>query len=382
MALPNLRLFGNENGFIKRDYLDFNFAALGGVASQFNFVPLVNDGVYTTGAGTDNTAALQAALAAISTAGVGGTCLYVGPGIFKLTSQVIIPDGVSIIGTGKWSTIFFCPTSFSNTGGLFRTASTGSGSPTNFSGVGILAQNGGCSGTGLVSVKNGMCIRDIWSSGYANAIALSNTDNFLSDFIIELCTTGVFVTESNVNMTHGEVFGCSIGVQVSNNAGVGGIGAVTLSNVRATQCPLNGFIVSAGRNVQLTGCSVDHVNGGQFVNGGLVVSGGSAGVNISNFRGKLGTQSGTGAAGILVDSSSDVTISGGQVTGWQDGVRVQNACIRVSTSDVQASNNLRRGIYMVGGDQISAVGNQCFNNGSAGAVTEDRKSTRLNSSHW
>ncbi len=328
----------------------------------------VADGNYTTGAGTDNSAAFQAAINSLPTTAGGGE-IFIPKGVYKLTTQITIPDGVQLVGTGKWTSILFCPNAFSNAGGLVASSVVAT-SPTGISGVGVLAQLGGCTGAAIVSTKNGFFVRDVWVNGFATGVTLSNTDNFLTDFAIEVCTTGIAVGESDVNVSNGVVYGCAQGALVSNNAGVGGLGTVVFTGVRATQCSQSGFIVSNGRNVQIVGCSADHVNNGQFTTGGIVVDTSSE-VTIIGFVGKLGgVNPSTIGVGIkCLNGSTNIVISGCKLTGWLDGIS-QSGCTGVAISGNMSKANGRYGINDTAGDQISITGNNCSNNGTLGSAID------------
>jgi hypothetical protein len=323
---------------------------------------LVNDGNYFTGAGTDNTPILQAEINKLAVDG--GTCLVIPQGIYKLSSQVTVPSGVSIIGQGKWSTILFAPNAFANNGGLIRINGTG-GFPTNLSGVAVLAQVGGAAGAGIVSVKNGVFIRDVWVNGFTSycGIILSQTDNFLSDFAVEICAFGIYVTESDVNISNGTVYDClQHGVLVSNNATVGA-GAVHVDNVRATQCPQAGMTVSTGKNVIFTNCSAAHNNSGQFVNAGIYILS-SSNVTVNSFHGNLLNAPSTTGIGIRVEVSNDVNITASNLSGWDIGIR-ETSCDKVIIGDNICAGNRSVGIYAAAGNNISIVSNLCSGNGTA-----------------
>lgn len=323
---------------------------------------LIADGNYATGAGTDNSALLQAAINLLAT--TGGGVLVDDGGIYKLSSQVVWPDGVSFIGSGKWSTIFFCPTAFANTNGLWRISGS-NGFPTCHQGFSLLAQTGGSGGYGLVSVKNGVFIDDIWVNGFltGSGIKLSNTDNFLSNFASEQSQQGVEITESSVNVQHGTVYECTQGVLVNNNASVE-TGRVTLTSIRASSCPQSGFVVSSGKNVTMNSCSASHINNGRFsVAGVRCVS--ATNVLIDGFSGNIGGTASTTADCISIDSASiGVEISNPEIIGWRDGISTSGT--RVTISGGSSRLNGRHGANLNGGVTVKVNGLDTSLNGLTG----------------
>ena len=295
----------------------------------------VADGNYGTGTGTDNSPFVQAAIDALSI--TGGGIVFVPGGIlgqanssYKLASQITVPSGVSLVGLGKWSSIFFAPTAFANAGGLIRLNGVG-GNPTNLSGVGVIAQTGGAGGYGIVSVANGTFLRDLWVNGFTSGagVRLESTDNFLSDFTIELCSHGLQCLESHQNISHGVLFGnTGTSALISNNASVDA-GPVIFNSVRATGASPMGFQVSGGKNVIFNGCSATHDN-----NAGLATKAFSAEASSSNviFNGCiakiLGAVSATGL-GFHVSASDNIALNGNTATGFDIGLKIQGGSTKV-----------------------------------------------------
>ena len=321
----------------------------------------VADGDFATGAGTNNSAAFQSAINSLTSPLNGGKALYIPAGVYKLASQITIPSGVSVVGDGPWNSIVFCPNAFANTGGLIRLNGAG-GPPTSVSGLGILAQTGGASGYGLVSVANGVLLDWLWVNGFAVGIQLSQTDNFLTNFASELNTTNLYITETDVNVSNGTVYGGTNGVTVANSSSVGN-GRVHLVGVRATTCTQNGFYLGPAKYVDVTGCSASHVNNGAFSASGITVNT-STDVSIVGFNGSLGTTS-TTSTGIKIVASTRVSVNGGQVRGFLDGVSA-SASGDVSINAVQATANGRSGVYLNGGTRITVSGCTARSNGTAG----------------
>lgn len=337
----------------------------------FNYFPTVMaqgavaDGDYSTGAGTDNTAVFQAAINALETGG--GGVLYIPPGIYKLSSQITVPSGVSIIGAGMWSTILFCPAAFADNTGLVRINGTG-GYPTKFSNLAVLAQTGGSGGIGLRISKNGVFVSDVWVGGFiTNAgIYIENTDVFVSNFVSELNSVGIAITEGAVNISDGTLYGNQIGLEADNSASAEAT-TINISNVRANQCLLIGFDFADSKNLQISNCAASHPNNGQFATAGIYVNGGNN-VSISNFVGNLGTTSST-ATGISLNNVASVIINGANLFGWVDGIACTGtgSTSKVIISNVSSQLNGRYGISVSSGDAVNITGNVCNNNGLAGA---------------
>jgi hypothetical protein len=322
----------------------------------------VADGNFATGAGTDNTAAFQAAINSLTLPGNGGRSLYVPAGVYKLVSQITVPSGLSIIGDGMWNSVLFCPSAFGNTGGLVRCNGTG-GPPTIISKLGVLAQTGGASGWGLVTVANGTFIDTVWVNGFAVGIHLASTDVFLTNFAAELSGTNVYITESDINVSHGTVYGGTQGVVVNNNASTGN-GRLHLSNVRASSCDQTGFYVGTSKNVNIADCSASHVNLGKLTVAALKIES-ATDVVVNGFNGSISGTASTTSQGIYALSSLRVVITGCTTTGFLDGIIV-NASDDVVIDGNLSQLNGRYGIAAFAG-RVAITGNVSRTNGTAAA---------------
>lgn len=327
--------------------------------SYFNGVA---DGNYTTGAGTDNSALLQAAIDELDENG--GGVLHIPHGIYKVSFSIKVPSGVSIIGDGKWSTIVFCPTTFVDTTGVFHFNGAG-GYPTNFKGLAVLCAAGGCLGAGVTSTKNGVFISDIWINGFQYGMILNSTDNFLSDFAIELCSPyGLVVNNTHINIQQGTLYGCQIGFTVGNELS-NEEGEITVMNVRANNCGQTGFeAVNNSKHVTFIGCSVTHTTTEKFTSAGFKVSN-SKDIKIIGCEAAIKTGKSLTAKGLDIGNSSDIIVNGFKGYGWLDGVSIDN-CMNLSITSSHLRNNGRNGIKVNAGDRISVDANHCIENGTAG----------------
>ena len=322
----------------------------------------VADGNFATGAGTDNLAAFNLAIATLATSG--GGVLRIPAGIYKLSAQLQVPSGISILGEGPWATILFCPTAFSDATGLVRVNGSG-GYPTRLSSFAILAQTGGCTGNGLVSVKNGTFMDNLWVNGFGIGVTISQTDNFLDSFAVELCTTNIYITQSDVNISNGTVYQGAVGMLIANNSAVGN-GRVHVSNIRATQQQQNGFTVSTGKQVMFEGCSASSDSAASFLTSAAILVDTSTDIVINGFSAKIGgTPSTTGTGIKFIGGSSDCVVNGSKLTGFVDGI-TEISCSRITVDGCQLANNGRSGMYLSNGTNIVVTGNQCYNDGTAG----------------
>lgn len=326
----------------------------------------VADGVPATGAGTDNTAAFQRAIDVAAEFGsAGGGVVYVPAGVYKLNSALEIPPGVTVRGDGKWSSLLFCPSAFSDTDGLIQFNGAG-GPPAGFVSMGVITQTGGSGGNGIVITSNGTFLNDLWVGGFASGrgVILNSTDVFLENFAIELCLYGVEVLQVHINVINGTLYSCSAaGALIANNSSVEN-GRVVFDAIRATDCAQDGFLVSAGKCVTFTGCSSIATDNTKNTNAGIRVDS-SSDVVVDGFAGRVtGTVSAAGA-GILLNSSTDIAVSGGKVRGFQDGLRV-TSCSDVSVTGGNYRLNGRRGVYASAGDNINISGVVASDNSESG----------------
>jgi hypothetical protein len=352
---------------------------LGARARLFNYIQDVGgiaDGNWSTGAGTDNSTMLQNALNKLATSG--GGSLIIPPGQYKLASQIVIPDGVSLLGSGKWNSLFFCPTSFATTGGLIR--ASGGTAPGTFSGFGVICF-GGCAGYGIVSAKNGFTTRDVWVTGFGVGIQIAQTSNALHDFIVELCTSaGVYLTEASTNVSFGEIYQVSAhGILVSNSAAAD-FHPILIDTVRAEECGQTGFNMSSAKEVSLVNCSATHSTNAKMATGGLVIDS-STGIRADSFIGRLGTTSTTGD-GILISNSSNINIGGSTVIkGFRDGLSISGGS-GVTVVGMHCTNNGRHGANLQGGTEFAITGGRYSYNGlTAGGVGVNTNNSATDSVH-
>jgi hypothetical protein len=319
----------------------------------------VGDGVIATGAGTDNTAAFQAAINSVSTYGT----VIVPNGIYKLSSQITIPSGKALRGMGGYATILLAPAAFV-ADGLVKANGAG-GPPTVISDLTVTSQTGGAGAAsiGIHAAANGTLISNVWCAGFASNITLANTDVVLQNSVSEVSRTGgtgVSITSSSVTVADCVIYDCYLGLSVSSVAFVAG--TVSVTNVRTSACTYAGFAIDSSSNVSLTNCSACHNNIGRYTFAGLYMST-SSNVSITNFIARLGSGPSTTARGISCSASSNVTIVGCQITSFDDGIYVSGGGL-VQISSCALLNNNNRGIYVAGSGQAQINNSTCITNGS------------------
>jgi hypothetical protein len=324
----------------------------------------VSDGVIATGTGTNNTSFFQAAINSVASGG----SVYVPQGVYLCQSQITVPSGVSILGDGAYVSII-CTNSAFNSDGLLKLNGAG-GAPTTISGIGILAQNGGAgvNSIGINSDVNGAFLDNLWVSAFKTNIVLAGSDNFLTSTISEETVSsgvGISINDIAVTVSDCTLYNCYVGLSVGGVSFVNS--PIAISNVRATDCDRSGFAIGTSSNVQLVNCSCGGTNNSTFQYAGIDIQDSSY-ITISNFVGRIGGSASTTAYGIYIQNSQTINVSNSQLTGWLDGLFANNAQ-QLSISNSTFINNLRRGVYIAGGDRVIVSSNSCIAQGTA-AVTD------------
>jgi parallel beta-helix repeat protein len=322
----------------------------------------VADGIINTGAGTDNAVAFQNAIDSLATGGV----LYVPQGIYKVGSQLTLPDNFIILGQGAWNTSIFAPAAFNGDGLIKLTGATGL--PSGVFNIAITAQVGGAgaSSIGIHSVKNGVYLRDLWVSGFKTNIKLDNTSNFIYDSVIEECLsggTGLQIADTSVIVSNIQFYRCYVGILISSVAYLDA--TISLNNLQFIDGGYRGIDIDSSSNIQINGCST----GSSFANFGAsgIYANNSSNISIVGYVGRLNVQSTTGS-GVYLNNCTNVNISNSQCFNWQYGIRVGGSYSVVVNGNI-CSNNYIYGIYLDGGGRITASNNVCLSEGSA-AITD------------
>ena len=337
----------------------------------------VGDGNVTADTGTDNSAAFNLALTYASSIGAGA--VYIPNGSYKLNTVITIPQGVTLRGSGRHCTTLFAPASFNTTGGIIA---FGAGTMAHgLCDLALLAPPGGVVGTGTSGVgiyanRNGTFIERVWVAGYNINILLANTDIFVLDSVIEECTaSGIGIdmnaSANDITIANCEVFACantSIRIKDTLNTD----GTINISNVRMLDVRTTGIqIIDSAVPVQISNCSAAGLSATTNVTGAGIAVDNSDNVAISNFVCRVGSgaKSTTGVGILISNTSTNVTIVGGEIQAMLDGIQSVGTNELVITG-INCSSNGRRGIYINGGGRTTVTGVHCYGNGTAGGTTD------------
>jgi hypothetical protein len=196
-----------------------------------------------TGNGTtDDTAALQAAVTALGTAG-GGT-LYVPPATYALSAVINVPNEVSILGAGQGASIL---KQTSTTANVLSYAATNLGN-IQVEKIQILGPGSG-SGKGLVMSANGG-VNPVVSCAFRDLVIENMGGNGMD--------IAVLITSTFENV---EVVTCgNHGFQLS-----GGGTSVAMLNCYANGCGNHGYNLAQMNYTSLNGCAADSCVSGYFL---------------------------------------------------------------------------------------------------------------------
>lgn len=329
MTVPHL--FGNESGFIKRNFLDDNFSSIS------NSVPLVSvlnygaiaDGNPSTGTGTDNSAAFTSA---ISYANANSLAVYVPSGVYILRSQVSVPSNVRLYGDGMYRTFLIAPNTFNGNGLLI--ANGAGGPPTIIENLCILGQTStgaGATSTGINAAANAVILHHIWCGGFLVQFRLSGTDVHATDVWadVSLASGYGFVIDNGGNtLTDFVAFNCYIGVYVAS-AGYWSTTqpelGVTIINGDIIQCGLSGVTLDTALNTSVTDLKIQAGTAtSQFTRDFITINNGSN-INIENIACNFGGSVSLSNIGIRQTGSSyNLELSSISIQGAQTGYQIND----------------------------------------------------------
>ena len=224
----------------------------------------------------DDAAAILRAVASLTHPGGSNSYLWLPSGRYLVGQQILLPSGVSLRGSGSWSTIITVANSFDADGAI--KCNGGGGPPTTVSGIGVVAAVGGAgpASVGINVQANGTFVRDVWINGFHTNIVLGSSDVFLSDFAVEETNsggTGILITSTSVTIAApGVIYNCYVGLNAVQGADSGAADVVIVDGIRATACLYASF-VSSGVNTHFTGCTAVHNNASRLQNFGFYVTG-------------------------------------------------------------------------------------------------------------
>lgn len=378
---PNQQIFNLSNNATNAAVIR---GSLGGVPLIAQWFGVVADGDYSAGTGTDNnpstssppgplqqlmlTALQRSAQTATNT---GANEVYIPGGIYKMSAPVQIGDGISVRGAGKYATVLFVPTGSGSASGSWQVNGAGT-VPSTLRSMALIGQVGGANGSGLVSTKNGSFFYDLWVAGFTQAsqsgVILNQTDNYLSDSIIEVNQIGVTIKQSDITVSNCKTYQNSVCGYNVTDAAEGDIGRVLLDHCESFQDTQQGFLINSNsRHVSLNSCHCAAPNAASYTTAAFQIdSDTSVGdITLANCTGNLGAQSTVGVGILVSGSSANVNIQGGFLVNFKNGISLNSAtAVTVNGTNIGASN--LAGIQITGGDQINVSACMLNNNGGDG----------------
>lgn len=363
--------------------------ASGAIAGTFGYVSIWADwfgavpdsSLSATPTGTDSGIPINKAILAATNTGTKKGVVLLNSGVYLITTPVVSNyAGIVVQGAGKYNTNFTCVSSF--TGYMVNIGGPG-GPPNNVKGIGFVSAVGGSFSAGGLDVSgNGTFTSDIWVSGFAVGMLIRSTDCFLTDFAIELNTTGLKITSPNVNVSHGTTYGNqSVGVLVADVLTFEP-GAVTISNVRSTSEPATGFNITNSSYVILNGCSASSNVNTDYTVSGFLVNGTSSNIQINNCTAVLKVQSTTGTGFKIDGVPGNIAVNNCKVEKFNIGVYI-NTTGNATVNAGQFTTNTLYGIYATLYNFLVVSNNQCNYAGTSGVsdagifVTANTSAQRL-----
>lgn len=330
----------------------------------------VADGDSFAGTGTD---ALPAILKAFSVANefgrAGGGRVLIPAGVYRLSAGFSIPAGIMVQGEGKWSKLFVV-NAFSDMDGVVRFDDAAGGPPATLDNIAIVAQDGGCTGSGIVITANGSFATRLWVNGFVGfgsvGILVNATDCFVTEFAVELCFYGILIgaVGTSANVGFGTVYGCSAAGFITVNGASGENGRVVVEAVRASDCAQDGFVVSAGKVVSFDDCHVIATDNSKSSVSGFNI-GASADVAMNECTARVSGTTSVAGIGFKLASGSIVQLTGCKARGFLDGANIAS-CDNVTVTGGMYHLNGRDGIRIAAGSNINVSGVNAIGNGACG----------------
>ena len=244
-----------------------------------------------------------------------------------VTTEIDIAAGYEFYGDGRYTSFLVCPTTyagiivkFNGTGGPFSTLRQ----------LAVACLQGGSPGQGIVltSTANGTLMNDFYVAGFNNVnggLVLDSTDVFADNFLVENCTTNLYLRGAYCNVTHGELYGGNTGVSMDNSA-MTQPGVTTLVSIRCTNNAVTGFSINNSHDLVMEGCSAGYNNNTALSSAGLSISGSSSNINVNNFNGIIGTANSTTSNGIqITGTANNITITDGGCNGFNIGALISTS---------------------------------------------------------
>jgi len=345
----------------------------GSVTGTFGYVALWVDwfgaapdsSISATPTGTDSGIGINKAIVAANNGTTRFGNVKFNSGVYLIETPVVSSvAGVVIEGAGKYNTHLICKTTFT---GTVVTIGGSGGPPSVFRGFGVDAAVGGAfSAVGIDAKTNGTFISDIWVTGFGLGVKLDSTDQFMFDFAVELCVSGILCSSSNINVSNGTVYGNqAAGIIVDNSAALEP-GAITISNVRSTTDTQVGFLLTNAKNVILDACSASHINATSYTVAAFKVDGNSTAIQFNGCVAKLGAQSGS-SIGFLLNGLGEYTLNNCISVNFNKGISVATTGVGVVNINGGIYTAKLHGIHATAYNFLNINNTQCNYTGQTGA---------------
>lgn len=338
----------------------------GSCALSIGWFGAVANANVATGAGTDNTAAINRALSARTRSNTVAHVVLVPAGRWLVSGTLTVTLGACFAGEAMDSSFLLVTTGA--TGNIVYLPNA-EGPPTTVRDMMVSGFNGAAGATGIGCFANGAQLENLWVSGFHTCFLLASTGVFLRQFVAEHAAQGdqygIRVTSDNTTISDGHVFETTTGIHVDQTLNSGAV--TIIENVSIVQ-PLSYGVVQASGRLQMTSVTVSHVNGGRIDGAGFRITGAQMCEmhNCSAIQG--GPTDSSFSVGVdILNSSSNVKIVGGTFNNFQHGIQVNTAGAPITLIGVHCLQNLQRGLNVIRAAYLNVNGGQFSYNGGSGA---------------
>lgn len=303
-----------------------------------------------SGSGTDDHAAIQAALYSTGSTGDRQLSVFFPDGTYYSSENIIIPEGVTVHGNGAWRTkVHFAA------GKGFRMASGGTYDfPPELRDIAVYSSGG--AGLTIESIS-GASVHDVWFSGTTGIEIQGTADIAIHDNVFDGTANGIVFTAGSL---------CN-NISIQNNSFTGNAYGITLKNARDVRITGNAFRGDANHNIHI----LSNNDSNTLI--GVVISGNT-----------FYTAPATGAAGSLLmklnGTLSNVSITGNTMDGCRaqgiycdqgnvNGVLIADNIISNTGSDAITFTNTGTQVSIKGNIFRASIGGKALNYNVAGICT-------------
>jgi Pectate lyase superfamily protein/Right handed beta helix region len=211
----------------------------------------VGDGNPTTGAGTDDTKAIQAAINSMGGGHDQQLSVYFPDGTYKITSTLTLPEGVELFGNGAWKSKIH----YTGAGVAIQWTNGGNYDfPQIVRDIGLYSAGTYCINTGATS---GGIVRNVWFGGPGGVAIPGTADLWITDNGFDGTSNGIVFTAASL---------CN-NIEISRNLFTGNAYAITLKNARDVRINGNAFRGDATHNIHILSPSGTNTLIGIVING-------------------------------------------------------------------------------------------------------------------